>query len=38
VESSGWRAAVVTAVVAAAVGALLALTRRETLRAAEAAA
>ena len=38
VESSGWRGAVVAAVAAAAVGALLALTRRETLSPAEAAA
>jgi hypothetical protein len=38
VESSGWRGAVVAAVVAATVGALLALTRRGTLRTAEAAA
>ena len=38
VEATGWRGAVVTAVLGAAVGAMLALTRRETLRAAEAMA
>ena len=38
VESAGWRGAVVAAVIASTVGALLALTRRRTLRPMEAAA